>query len=164
MPQPDRDALHHLTFEDNLRISGRSEYVFFFFFQAESTQPHSWWIPNGSSCAKRKIIRAEKSQALRPADNIVQTVSHTADRTRPRLYFLIASFISDFRFDVVPTSFIHRHLEMKCYTTLSFVGCNCSSCLVWGDRGGYYRCRWIWHPSFSTVTLHVSHKTMTSRL
>lgn len=41
---------------------------------------------NGSSCAKWEIIEAEKSQALRPADNPVQPVSHTADWTKRRLY------------------------------------------------------------------------------
>lgn len=43
---------------------------------------------NGSSCAKGEIIEAKKSQALRPADNPVQPVSHTAEWTKHRLYYV----------------------------------------------------------------------------
>lgn len=116
MFQPDLDVLHRLTFADNHSVNSWLEYVllfyfYFYFFQTESTQLYLWWMPNGSARAKRQIIRAENSQALRPADNTVQAVSHTAEWTKCRLYYF--DCLLDIWFDFILTYFSHTRLGQK---------------------------------------------------
>lgn len=54
----DRDALHHLTFEDNHRDRASGQSV------GSSVQPRSRWMPNSLSCAKREITEVQKTPVL----------------------------------------------------------------------------------------------------
>lgn len=108
-------------------------------------------MPNGSSCAKRLIIRAEKHS---PADNMAWTVSQTVEWTKCRLYYfdcrLDIWFLTQFHTVICPgqkVNFIlYRFLHL----------CKYISSLVWG---GCYRGGWVWHLSFSS---HIAHHIWTT--
>lgn len=167
MFQADRDVLHHLTFEDNHRESGWPVFFFFFFplsLQTESSQPHSWWMSNGSSCAKREIIEAKKSRPLRPADNMGQAVSHTAERTKHRLYEFDCPLHIWYLIWCYTDIFLSQSTgpEMKSCPIL-FFSASITASGLWCEAAevGYYRGRLVWHPSFSRYTART---TATSRL
>lgn len=109
-------------------------------------------MPNGSACAKRQIIRAENSQALRPADNTVQAVSHTAEWTKCRLYYF--DCLLDIWFDFILTYFSHTRLGQKLnvlqYCLFPTFRCEAAEVAII-EMGEFDICH-------SVVTLHTTYK------
>lgn len=86
MFQPDLDALYHLTFEDNHRVSSW-EYVMLFIYIFISNREHSASLTMDAEWVIMcKEADNKGREALRPADNIAWTVSHTVEWTKCRLY------------------------------------------------------------------------------